>query len=298
MAEKATGFQEFLREEVNRTKGVYYPVRAGFLHRLTIRDAPVKALHPNPNDEFTFPDIGPNYEIISRYMQDYMRDVQFRRGYEESSILEPLYVQKAKPDGYLILNGHHRWAAAMRAGRSRVRIKIVNLTQPADIRRMLAKSQSSKRAVLDLDEVVFCADNGAVTEKPLRFPLNRFYPEKVRKGIPALLHFFNELDYDVWVFTAKYYSMEYILYFFKHWNVRLTGIVTGTARKGDREATMRELKKMMELKYSATLHVDDRLVFRTAAGSKEIEEYPLSGSPDAWAGEVMDAVRTMEAKRR
>lgn len=99
MAEKATGFQEFLREEVNRTKGVYYPVRAGFLHRLTTRNAPVKALHPNPNDEFTFPDIGPNYEIISRYMQDYMRDVQFRRGYEESSILEPLYVQKAKPDG-------------------------------------------------------------------------------------------------------------------------------------------------------------------------------------------------------
>ncbi|MBP3241914.1 MAG: ParB N-terminal domain-containing protein [Oribacterium sp.] len=33
---------------------------------------------------------------------------------------DPIIVEKMYPDGYMILNGHHRWAAATRLGLKKV----------------------------------------------------------------------------------------------------------------------------------------------------------------------------------
>ena len=140
MAVSKTNFQSFLEEEVNKVKGIYYPVRAGFLRRAFIKHAPCRKLHPNPEDEFCDPEIGPNYEIISNYERAFRDTVRFNSSLEGGGISEPLMVQKAKPDGYLILNGHHRWAAALRVNVYRVKVKIVNLTQVADIRRMITQN--------------------------------------------------------------------------------------------------------------------------------------------------------------
>ena len=71
MADPVVNFQEYLNEEVNKVKGVYYPVRASFLKRKFCKKASCRALHPNPEDEFCFPDIGPNYGIIKKYQQQY-----------------------------------------------------------------------------------------------------------------------------------------------------------------------------------------------------------------------------------
>ena len=183
MADPVVNFQEYLNEEVNKVKGVYYTVRASFLKRKFCKKASCRALHPNPEDEFCFPDIGPNYGIIKKYQQQYRQGVQFKTGFEENGILEPLMVQKTRPDGYMILNGHHRWAAAIRSGVGKVKIKIVNLTQVSDIRKMIENSQSDRRVTLDLDEVVFCGKDDPYVEKPLPFPMNRFFKERIRKGI-------------------------------------------------------------------------------------------------------------------
>ena len=59
----------------------------------------------------------------------------------------------------MILNGHHRWAAALRLGFKTVPVKIVNLTQQTDIEKMLAASKHDKRVSLDLDETIFCGPN-------------------------------------------------------------------------------------------------------------------------------------------
>jgi len=42
MAENNLGFQEYLKKEIEHTKGIYVPVRAGFLRRLLIRRAACK----------------------------------------------------------------------------------------------------------------------------------------------------------------------------------------------------------------------------------------------------------------
>ena len=71
MAVQQTAFQQFLENEVNKVKGIYYPVKAGFLTQAFVRKAAPKKLHPNPGDEFCDPKIGPNYEIISGYEKQY-----------------------------------------------------------------------------------------------------------------------------------------------------------------------------------------------------------------------------------
>ena len=39
---------------------------------------------------------------------------------------EPLQVNKLKVGGYLILNGHHRWAGVIRAGVPTIRIQVLD----------------------------------------------------------------------------------------------------------------------------------------------------------------------------
>ena len=122
-------FETFLKEEIARVKGQYYPVHAGLPTRLLVRHASPRKLHPNPEDEFCEPTIGPNYSIISQYAEKYRKaNKTVYDGTTLGEILyEPLIVQKTMPDGYMILNGHHRWAAAIRSTMEKVPVKVVNV---------------------------------------------------------------------------------------------------------------------------------------------------------------------------
>ena len=62
-----TEFDNYIADEVSKLKGVYMPVKAGLLERLFKKRLHMNKLHPNPDDEFAFPDIGPYYEIVSGY---------------------------------------------------------------------------------------------------------------------------------------------------------------------------------------------------------------------------------------
>ena len=198
-------------------------------------------------------------------------------------------VEKMSPEGYMILNGHHRWAAASRVGIKKLPIKIVDLTQETDIRKMLQSSGFDRRVTLDLDEVVFCAENDPPLEKRLPFPMNRTYKERIRLGIPALFHALSSLGYDIWIYTAKYYSLNYLRYYFKHYHVHVTGIVTGTTRKAPVHSnTMKELEKMLDSKYKSTVHIDKHMILCTSTGSQDFEEHQLSGSSDTWSREIID----------
>ena len=129
-------FQEYLANEVRKVQGIYVPIHAGIIRRLLVRKTSLKRLHPNPDDEFCFPKIGPNYEIVSNYEKEYRR---IRKNKNDARFVsptakEPLTVERIRPDGYMIMNGHHRWAAAYRTGLKQIPVKIVNLTQENDIR--------------------------------------------------------------------------------------------------------------------------------------------------------------------
>lgn len=292
-------FESFLADEVSKVKGIYYPVKAGFLRMAFIRTAACSKLHPNPNDEFCDPEIGPNYSIISRYEEAY-RSVKDDLGalvFVDSAARERIEVEKIHPDGYMILNGHHRWAAAWRAGIKKLPIKIVDLTQETDVKKMLAASGSDRRVTLDLDETVFRPESDPYLEKPLRFPLNRIYRERLRLGIPGLFHMINRSGYDIWVYTEKYYSLEYLRYYFKHYHVPVKGIITGTGRKAPAGTdTRKELEKLAGIRYRLTVHIDKDAVIGTVTGSGSFKEFPLSGDDEAWPREVAEAFEKIKRK--
>ena len=292
-----TEFQIFLEDEINKVKGIYYPVKAGFFRRVFIKDAPCDRIHPNPGDEFCSPEVGPNYEIISGYERDFratggkQADLHFMKSKAE----EPLMVEKTRPEGYMILNGHHRWAAAHRAGLKKVGIKIVDLTQETDIRKMIKKANSDRRVSLDLDEVVLRKEGDPCVEKPLPFPLNRIYHERIRLGIPALFHKMIAEGYDIWVYSAQYYSLDYLKHLFQHYHVQVTGIVTGTARKiSEGKKSGKEIEKMITAKYNTTIHIDNDLVLRTFRDSKQFEEYRVTASDEGWSRAVLEIIGAMK----
>ena len=206
----------------------------------------------------------------------------------ETGKIEPLQVQKLRPDGYMILNGHHRWAAAVRTGVRTLPVQIVSLTQQPDIMDMLSHAKFDKRLTLDLDEIVFAPGKDGETEKALAFPLNRIYKEPLRLGIPELFAFCRNKGYDVWVYSAGYFSTDYIKALLKFHHTKVTGIVTGTARKGPKDSKAKEeLENVMKKRYQKTLHIDNEAVTMIDHSAMDFREFPIPGT-GVWAAEVME----------
>jgi len=293
---KINGFSDYLKEELSKYSGRMVPVKAWKIERILVKKAAISRLHPNPEDEFSFPEIGPNYKIISDYIARYNRYGTMKK--PEEIVEEPLMVQKVHPDGYMLLNGHHRWAAFWSLGIMTAPVSIVNLTQETDIERMILASNHDKRATLDLDEVIFCSGDEP-SEDPLRGLAGRRYREKLRLGIPALLHFLSRQGYDIWVYTAKYYSMDYIKGYFKHYSVKTDGIITGTGRKEKgNEAAKARVEKLLKEQYAETLHIDRGMVLRTFSDTKDFEEYPVSDSSSEWSQSVISVIRRLKKNEK
>ena len=290
MAESKSLFDEFLAQEVQDAKGLYFPVKTGILRRLLTREAWCEDMHPNPEDEFCNPKIGPNYRIISQYQQQFVDALKISQQYYEG---EPVVVERTHPDGYRIINGHHRWAAALRIGQPKIPVKVVNLTHEEDVRKILENSTHTKRAALDLDEVLFRTEGPL--ERALPFPWNKLYHERLRRGTPALFHYLAKNGYDIWLYSSNYYSSDYIQNYFRKYHVKVTGVMTAIGKRAKASGDAgKNLEKLITNKYSSTVHIDNDMVLQIVRGTKDFREFPLSGEDDAWSQEVMDAIAQIE----
>lgn len=115
-------FTKRVMEEAGRYQGCREEVRVGILEILTTKYLPPSQMHPNPEDEFCDPDVGPNEGIL----EDYIEIAQQNLMAGTDSFDEPIMVAKMQAGDYMIINGHHRWAAAVKTELSRVRVVITN----------------------------------------------------------------------------------------------------------------------------------------------------------------------------
>ena len=289
-----SAFDDYIQEEIRKQQGVAFPIKAGILERLIIKKAPCTKLHPNPEDEFSFPSIGPNYEIVSNYE----KQISINLNRNLPPFEEPILVEKLRPNGYMILNGHHRWAAATRLKVKRIPIKIVNLAQESDIRKILENSKHDKRATLDLDEVVFRADDAPYLEKKLGFPYSIKYKRRIMLGIPALFYFLSKKGYDIWVYSANYYSIDDVRDFFRCYGVHVDGIITGmVANKKMAENRRAGMEKLMANKYSVTLHVDNDMILRTEKNTGEFQEFELKPGEN-WSKDAIAIIGELEKNEK
>ncbi|MBP5282374.1 MAG: ParB-like nuclease domain-containing protein [Lachnospiraceae bacterium] len=289
-----SAFDDFLQEEVRKQKGVAFPVKASIFERLTVKEASCDKLHPNPEDEFTFPNIGPNYEIVSNYEKMIINNVRRKLPPFE----EPIMVEKLHPHGYLILNGHHRWAAAMRLKVKKIPVKVINLAQESDIQKILENSEHDKRATLDLDEVVYRPEDAPFLEKKLGFPYSLKHKKRIRLGIPALFYNLSKNGYDIWLYSSNYESVDDVRDYFRCYGVHVDGIITGMAKdKKNAAARKSEVEKLMANKYAVTLHLDNDMILRTQKKTGTFQEFPLDPGEN-WSKEAIAAIGELEKNEK
>lgn len=117
-----TALFRYVLQDLEETEGNRELVKASLAERLTVRHLELKKIHVNPDDEFTDPNIGPSDRIIAEYM-DLIQVLQFQKA---DIFEEPVLVNKMKAGGYMLLNGHHRWAAALQRGLSKIHVSVMN----------------------------------------------------------------------------------------------------------------------------------------------------------------------------
>ena len=136
----------------------------------------------------------------------------------------------------------------------------------------------------DLDEVLFVSPDNYEVEPELRFPLNKMFPERLRKGTVYLINELQRRGFEVWVYTSSFRSEVYIKSLLK-----FDSIVNGYRHKkevqGNREMT---LPQKMPSHYRISLHIDDEEVVvknARAYGYRVLQVY--EPDPD-WTQKILD----------
>ncbi len=280
-----------VKEEMKKYDGTYLPVKANFLEQIFIQKLSTKKLHPNPDDEFCFEDVGPNDEIISKYAQQ----IAHRREHDMVLFDDPLVIEKIRPDGYMLINGHHRWGAALMMDVEKVPVKLINLTHTSDIIGQMEKTSRNKRASINLDDVVFCQQESEPAEKTLLFPYNRIFPERIRKGMPGLVYALHNAGYDVWIYTSGYASTDYIKQILRHHRIKPDGIINGADRlRSAKKNDLSDVKDLLAGKYRVTLNIDMETVSWILSETKEFEAIEIDTQNGPWANQVIGIVRKLK----
>ena len=253
--------------DVEKYEGIRKTIKAGFIERCAVRYCSPNELHPNPDDEFSMVEVGPNLEIVGNYV----KEIQYNLKHGMVIYEEPVIVQKMEPDGYILLNGHHRWFAAIRMRINKIHIKIVNLINEADLNRMIDKTPNYKLASFDFDEVLLSADENNMA--PVADSLfARKIKERLRRGAPEVIRDFKEKGYDICVYTAGYFDEEEFCDFFSMYDLDVDIVVNGinnkrTSKDGSRES----MRDLIRNKYKETVHVDNESLIRVNHETKEYE---------------------------
>lgn len=114
------------------------------------------------------------------------------------------------------------------------------------------------RISFDLDDVLFVSPEKYETEPPLRFPLNRLFPERLRKGTPELIHKLQQEGFEVWVYTSSFRTETYIRALFRHYGIHFDQIVNGTRHRDEVQRNRDQiLPQKMPSFYRISLHIDD-----------------------------------------
>ncbi len=155
------------------------------------------------------------------------------------------------------------------------------------------------RVSFDLDEVLFVSPRTHKTEPPLPFPFRNIYQERLRLGTPKLIRRLQALGYEVWIYTSSFRSEKYIRRLFRHYGVRLDGIVNGERheREVQRGRSTRMPQKLPN-HYRISLHVDDEAVVCSWGREYGYEAYQLNAQDDDWAEKIIERAEKIKLKEQ
>ncbi len=157
------------------------------------------------------------------------------------------------------------------------------------------------RISFDLDEVLFVDPKKYETEPPLRFPLNRLFQERLRKGTVSLIHELQRQGFEVWVYTSSFRTVTYIRALFRHYGVYFDDIVNGARHEAEVQGrNQTRLPTKLPSKYHIALHIDDELAVIRNAGPYGFRAMRVFEPDPEWADKILAAanrIRQMEESR-
>ena len=148
------------------------------------------------------------------------------------------------------------------------------------------------RISFDLDEVLFVDPNTFEIEDPPRFPFNRIFPERLRKGTVWLIHQLQEEGFQVWVYTSSFRSERYIRSLFKQYGIRFDGIINSLCHLREVQRSHPErLPQKMPGHYRIGLHVDDEDVIHEYGKRLGFRTHKVCDPDPDWAVKVLEEAR-------
>ncbi|MDE6665835.1 MAG: HAD family hydrolase [Ruminococcus sp.] len=139
----------------------------------------------------------------------------------------------------------------------------------------------------DLDETLFINPEKVPAENKLRFPLDRIYRDRLRKGTLELLQWINNSGIKLWIYTTSCRSERYIKNIFRHYGVKIDNIINGKRHAEEVQKNNTEiLPSKYPSKYHIDLHVDDEISVYQNGISYGFRVYLLKENDIDWINNI------------
>ena len=150
------------------------------------------------------------------------------------------------------------------------------------------------RVSFDLDEVLFVNPEKYETEKAPRFPMNRLFPERLRKGTVRLINELQHEGFEVWVYTSSFRTVTYIKALFRNYGIRFDEIVNGERHRIEVQGLRKQmLPTKLPSFYHIALHVDDEDAVIQNGRSYGFKTIKVYEPDDQWADKILEEARRL-----
>lgn len=147
------------------------------------------------------------------------------------------------------------------------------------------------RISFDLDDTLFVDPDKFAVEKPLRFPLNKLYKERLRLGTVDLLKRLSVLGIEVWIYTTSFRSEGYIRGLFRCYGIRLDGVVNGKRHAAEVQNGKREpMPSKYPSKYKIDLHIDDDISVKQNGDTYGFRVMIIGEDEPDWANKIIKRI--------
>ena len=155
------------------------------------------------------------------------------------------------------------------------------------------------RISFDLDEVLFVDPEKYETEPQLRFPYNRLFPERLRKGTVQLIHDLQAQGFEVWVYTSSFRTPLYIKALFRQYGVRFDQIVNGQRHQNEVQGKRAQpMPTKLPSFYHIGLHIDDETSVIENGRLHGFHAMRVYEPDDQWAQKIIAAAQRIRAMQR
>ncbi len=134
----------------------------------------------------------------------------------------------------------------------------------------------------NLDDVLFVSDEAIETEPELEFPLNRVFPEKLRKGSEELINELQKRGFTAIVYASSFKTPIYIDALFKHHNIYFDQVITSFDPKEEK---------------TISLHIDSEEKPQ-GIENQDLKILKVCGPDSDWVKKVLDEAERVKNNER